>query len=220
MPTNSPPSPSQRAQSPSIAASTADPRHAPERRAVFHGIGRRTARSTRQTTAARTLSFSSTLAASSAIDTSEPVAINVTSRLPPVQQRRSAERDRLVSSATSRTSEAPSRTAQHRRIRICPQRAIPRLRGLDRVARAEYQQIRLSPSAMQMLDRLMRRTVFASPIESCVITWMTRIPSTRPSRIAGRLYNRQAEKRAAIRDEARHAIDAVHRSAMACSRTP
>ena len=112
---------------------------------------------------------------------------------------------------TKRRERLP-RQAQHRRIRIRPQCAVPRLRSLDRVARAEYQQIRYRPQRCQMLDRLMRRTVFAQSDRVMRHHMNDADPHQRGQPDRGTAVIGKAEKRAAIWDEATMQRDAVHRS--------
>ena len=165
MPTNSPSSPSQRAQSPSIAASTPTRGALPENRgAVFARLLAEQLEARRRDDGGADVSFASRLAASSAIDTSEPVAIKVTSRpLLRLDDDIGAERDQIgfvgllhgTSAAPAATGTAPTGWSLRR---SAQSQASARL---DRVGRAEHQQVRDRPQRCEMLDRLMRRTVLA-----------------------------------------------------------
>ena len=96
--------------------------------------------------------------------TSEPVAMSVTSRaLAGLADQIAAARRRgsRRSSLGAQRRQVLARQAEHRGRPRLLQRAQPGLRGLDRVGRAEHQEVRDGAQRRQMLDRLVRRAVLA-----------------------------------------------------------
>ena len=159
-------------------------------------------------------SAASSSAASQAIATSEPVAISVTWRF--AWPARGSD-SRRAPSCSSRS--APSRSAG----RFC--RVRHSTEGVRSCFSAHSHASAVSTASAGRNTRRLGMARSAErcstgwcvgpssprPIESCVITWTTRMPISAASRIAGRRIVGEGEERAAIGDEPAVQRDAVHR---------
>ena len=164
MPTNSPSSPSQRAQSPSTAASTPIRGTLPENAGpVFARLLAKQLEAWRRNDGGADVVAREQLRSlqrdrhfGAGCDQRDVAAVLR------IDHDISAERDQvpLAAGVTECRHRLP-RQAQQRRASLRPQRAIPGLGGLDGIAGPEHQQIGNRAQRRQMLDRLMGRPVLA-----------------------------------------------------------
>ncbi len=214
MPTNSPLSPSQRAQSPSIAASTPILGTRPSTAVRYlRDCWRNRSKHGAETTAARMSFCCEQLGGhqgdrdlGARRDQGDVTAllrldhhIGAVGHQIDVRRRVAERRQRLP------------RQAEHRGVGLRAQRAVPGFRGFDGVGRPKHQQAGNRPQRGEMLDRLMGRSVLAQ--SDGVVrhhmddsdTHQRRQPDRRTAVIG------ESQERAAVGNEAAMQRDAVHR---------